>query len=211
MRLLTYAALVLLVGVAVAATGLRWLGMQRSPAGLPLPDEHGCWQSACFLDGRSLNGVVSALRAQPGVPVASVRALDELQGGDFQSVAFDYAPRPIGAVPVLLFWSPYTYNFVLDWRVGASRPLLHFGDVIVALGRPRRLVFTVNSVVLTYPDRGLRVTVERSRASAPWAFLSPADPVVSISVTRQEPNTMGAIYYQPNFPWRGFGAYQLEE
>ena len=112
---------------------------------------------------------------------------------------------------MLLFWSPYTYNLVLDWRGPASKPLLRLGDVITTLGMPRRVVFTVDSVLLTYPDRGLRVTSGRSRAGAPWAFLSPDDPVISVSVTRQEPNTIGAIYYQPNFSWGGFGPYQLEE
>jgi hypothetical protein len=208
-RLLTYAALALLVTVAIVAGGLRWVGTQRAPEGLPLPDKHGCWLSICLLDGRSFEGVLLALEAQPNVPARSLDVPNTTPSGNYSLVDFDYAPRQINAISVAMYWTPYTYNLVFD-RTPAL-PALRLGDVIAALGSPRRVIFAANTLVLSYPERHLRVSVVRSRGGQPWEFLSPDDVAFALDVLAEEPDTIGAIYYLPNFAWHGFGAYQLEE
>ncbi len=209
MRLLTTATLALLVTVAILAGGLRWVGMQRGPTGLPLPDEHGCWQSICFLDGRGFTGARLALEALPSVPSASVRVPNEPLTGDYRIVYFQYGARQFNAINVMMYWFPYMYSFV--FASSPTGPALHMGDVIAALGPPRRVIFAAGSLVLSYPERHLRVSVARHWGGQPWEFLSPDDPVITFDVVVEEPDTMGAIYYVPNFAWHGFGPYQLEE
>lgn len=211
MRPLLSGALALFVALVLVVAGMRWLGLQRQGTPFPLPDDAGCWQTICFLGAEDIADVASTLRGHPAVRPASVRVHPDPQTRDDALVEFVYAPRAIRVVPALLYWTPYTYSLTRDWRDVSNPALLSVGHVVAAVGVPEQVIFLPDQVVLTYPARGLHVSIRRAPTPVEWVILSPDDPVIGLSVTRMalEQSTIGAITYQPHAPWRGFGVYRV--
>jgi hypothetical protein len=202
----------LVLFLALAIGGMRWIGRQRAPGEFPLPSPDGCWESICFLGELGLERVPAVLNAHPDVVSGSAALVPDLQPGGYQMVEFVYAPRLSYPTPVLLYWANHSYNLLRDWRRESNPPLMRLGSVLVALGAPERVSLLADQIVLHYPARHLEVMVLPARRGMNWAHLSPVSPVIALFVLDASlASNSETVYYPPSEAWHGFGEYRFEE
>jgi hypothetical protein len=196
--------------LVLAISAARWIGQQRDTCVFPVPLADGDWQGIRFFE-MDEQELVAMLNSRLDVADSSAHLVMNAQSHDSYSVLeFDYAPEGTAPKPVLLYWANHSYSMMRDMRTDSRMALLRLGDVIVMLGPPARMSVFSREVMLHYPERNLQVLVALTEGRAGWARLTPANPVVGLSVlNRHTAYDREMTIYEPSVAWQGFGIYHF--